>query len=299
MRLLFVINPIAGGAASNLGRTQLLTRLEALSYPYVLTQEADNENLVQAAIEEYQPQALIAAGGDGTLNLVLRMAMTNKLPMGLIPLGSANGMAKELGQNRDTMTLFDELSDAIPAPIDVLLINHLHYSLHLADVGLNARLIKRFEHWGKRGLFSYFRQLIREVRHVRSFRARFTLDGNHYKEKAVMVAFANSRVYGSGAVLNPIGKLNDGLFEVCVVRPYGIHNLFWLTLHFFIGNLHKTNMLRIYQGKKLVFENRKHKVLQADGEILGQPANFTVEILPLAVKVLLPKHHHLHGGATS
>ena len=112
-------------------------------------------------------------------------------------------------------------------------------------------------------------------------------ENKHYHYKAIMIVIANARKYGTGAVINPVGRPDDGLFELIIIRKYPWYAIFRLAIAFFTSSLHKLEYVKILQCKKAYIKPRKIQDLQIDGETSGQPSLVKAEILPQSLHIQL------------
>lgn len=247
----------------------------------------DCEGLIRKEIKAYQPDLLLAAGGDGTLNIVAKIAPDFDLPVMILPCGSANGMAHELAIPKDVAAAYDVLANFKIKAIDLLKINGFT-CVHLADVGLNARIVRRFERDPKRGLATYAKHLWNEIFLIRSKRFEIEHDGKLIRRKAVSITFANASKYGTGAVINPIGKINDGKFELCIVRPFPRLQLFSLAWKMFRGTLQTSEYFEVISCTEARIKHKKGVILQVDGEVIGKVKQIGISIQPSVLKLLLP-----------
>ncbi len=245
------------------------------------------EKNIRQEIKDYKPGFLVAAGGDGTLNIVAKIAPDFDLPVMILPYGSANGMARELTIPNSFAAAYDILADYKIKLIDLLKINDFT-CVHLADVGLNAQIVKRFEQDPKRGLLTYARYLWREIFLIRSKRFYIQCDGKPVKRKAVSITFANASKYGTGAVINPTGKIDDGKFELCIVKPFPFIRIFSLAWKMFLGNLNTSIYFEVMSCTGAHVATKKSIMLQVDGEVIGKVKQISISIKPLALKLLLP-----------
>jgi diacylglycerol kinase (ATP) len=245
------------------------------------------EKHIRQEITSFGPDFLVAAGGDGTLNIVAKIAPDFDLPVMILPLGSANGMARELNIPAQLTAAYDILNDYKIKPIDLLDVNGFT-CVHLADVGLNARIVKRFEEDPKRGMATYARHLWREIFLIRSKRFQIVYDGKAIKRKAVSITFANASKYGTGAVINPTGIIDDGKFELCIVKRFPLMKIFSLAFKMFRGNLHTSEYFEVISCSSAKVVQKKGIVLQVDGEVIGRIRQIEISIRPLALKLLLP-----------
>lgn len=247
----------------------------------------DCEGLIRSKIKDYKPELLIAAGGDGTLNIVAKIAPDFDLPVMILPCGSANGMARELAVPNDVAGAYDVLVNYKIRAIDLLKING-HTCVHLADVGLNARIVKRFEQDPKRGLITYAKHLFNEIFLIRSKRFELRYDGKMIRRKAVSITFANASKYGTGAVINPSGKIDDGKFELCIVRPFPRLKIFSLAWKMFRGTLQTSEYFEVIACTEAQVKHKKGVMLQVDGEVIGKVKQIDISIQPNVLKLLLP-----------
>lgn len=289
MRVLFIINTRSGNQTDGNLKSLIQNSSEELHYEYSIFELKKDikEKQILKAIEEYQPETLAVAGGDGTINLLAKLIHNTPLPMLIIPTGSANGMANELGIGNRVDTAISLLKDGVKQHIDVLKING-KICIHLADVGLNARIVKRFEDDPGRGLATYAKYLFREVFLIRQYRFYIDIDGNQFKRKAVSLTFANASKYGTGAVINPIGKIDDGQFELVIVRPFPRIKLLSIAWKMFTNSLQTSEYVEVHRCSKLHIRSSKKTTLQVDGEVCGNVNEIHAEIIPSCLTLIVP-----------
>lgn len=293
-KYLFVINPIAGGLDKEQYVAYLRKKFDTLQADLAIletTGEHDRQRIL-LEIQENKPEVVVAVGGDGTCNMIAGLLKHTKMVMGIVPLGSANGLATELSIPKSIEQATDLLFSGKVLEIDIILINEEHLCLHLSDIGLNARVVRRFERGEKaRGMFGYFKEYIHEVTHLQPKKYTFELAGNQFKRRAHMVIFANASKYGTGAIVNPIGKMNDGKFEVCIIKPFPWWSIFSITIALFRGTLKASPYVKIISCRQIrVFNNRK-EVVQVDGEDIGEPEVVSAQIQHKALEVIVPKDY--------
>lgn len=248
-----------------------------------------NKELLRKEIDKYHPDIVAAAGGDGTINLVASAIKDMSVKFGLIPTGSANGLATELGIPEKPEDAIDVILNGYSEPMDIIKINDDHICLHLCDAGINARIVKEFENDGKRGFAGYFKHFFREIAgEPGSFKCRIKIQNeNVYSHKAVMVIIANASSYRTGANINPLGKIDDGLFEVVVIQPHSMWK--WKSLiGAFTGTLHKQSHIETYNCTDALVSITPPQELQIDGETLGKYTLIKAQIRKHALNVILP-----------
>lgn len=291
-KFLFIINPISGG----LDKSKYLVKLnqiflqEKKQFKVFETQgKEDDADKVRAIIHDDQPDVVVAVGGDGTCNFVADIIVDMHILFGIVPLGSANGLARELDISENQEVATQLLFTGIERPMDALLVNDKHLCLHLGDIGLNAKVVKRFEEEKVRGMFGYMKQFVREIVYTVPKKFRFELKGNKFKKKANMVVIANATKYGTGAIMNPVGSIDDGKFEICIVKPFPKLAILSLTYHLFKGTIKTSPYIDIITCREITIYNPQKEVLQIDGEVKGNPEVVKVTIKPRAFTMIAPK----------
>lgn len=242
---------------------------------------------IQNAIDQFQPDIIAAAGGDGTINLVARLIKNTNIKLLIIPMGSANGMAKEFDMPESLEDCLKLIETGKTVAIDLLQINN-EISVHLADIGLNAKIVKRFQLDKKRGMLTYAKYLFNEVFFIKERRFMLYLENETRKVKAVSITFANATKYGTGAVINPDGKLNDGLFEICIVKPFPKIHLLSIAIKMFRNRLKYSEFFETIHCSKAKLVAKSKTLLQVDGEIIGNVKEIRMESLLHALNVIIP-----------
>ncbi len=295
---LFVLNPISGGTDKQLIRAFIEERSEAenIGWHIYETTGNDDESKIENLAAKYNPQLVIAVGGDGTLMMLARLFRGRSQELGLIPSGSANGMAAELGipevkgltenaQLENLALCWEILLHKKARPLDLVKVND-HYSMHLADAGFNARIVHEFEKSGQRGLMAYARQFISEFTDKQKFGYSITADNRKVSGEAYMVAIANARRYGTGAVINPEGRPDDGRVELCIVKDLNLMLLLDAATSIINEDPdYDPKALDVISCKKASIGFDTQEVWQVDGEPAGETDAIDVEVVSGAVKM--------------
>lgn len=256
---------------------------------YRLNPEEDQQALLRGEIEEFAPDIVAGAGGDGTINLLASLLQDTGIPLLIIPLGSANGMAKELGIVGRIEYAMSLIEKGVNRRIDLLRING-KICVHLADVGLNARVVKRFDQDPRRGILTYARHLFNEIFLIKKYRFRIHSDGKEFVRKAVSMTFANASKYGTGAVINPLGKVDDGRFELVIIKPFPRIKLLSIAWKMFMSKLQTSEYVEVISCKEATIRSSKKTTLQIDGEVIGKFQEIDIKILPGALSVIVPEN---------
>ena len=289
MRLLFIVNPVSGGVNKEpflRDAQQLCDRYGIKLSIFKTTGKNDKEEL-QKILEKEQPNKVAAVGGDGTVLFAATCLLDSKLPLGIIPKGSANGMAKELRVNIGAIeALKDIIMSEVYRDLDLLRINGAHYSMHIGDVGINANLVKSFSTDSRRGMLTYAKYFIQEINRTNAFPVKIEMDGNTTKELCYMVAICNSGRYGTGVILSRQSDLFDGKFEIVLLKEKGAATLIDAALTKFNESFYKGTHSQTLSGHHARLYFDKPRVLQLDGEIIGKFEELEVEVLKGAVRII-------------
>jgi diacylglycerol kinase (ATP) len=286
LKILFVINPVSGGKKKVNWESIIRDYFKNLPHTielYILKSKDDTGSL-DYWIDELGITRIIAVGGDGTLNLLAKQLIGKDVIMGILPAGSANGMAKELDIPDDPKEALDIVVNGVIKHCDILKINEDDICLHLSDFGLNARLIKYFDESTLRGMWGYARMLIKALWRKRLMSAHIVADNLDLELNAYMVVIANASKYGTGVVINPGGNVDDGFFEIVIVRKLSFMQLIKMFFNYRRLNPKK---VEIFRTKTATITTRKKTHFQVDGEYKGRIEKVYAEILPYKLKLLI------------
>ncbi len=288
--LLFIINPISGG----IDKRDLEDFIEdfcnkkGLEFHIMKTSGKDDARKIKEALDPFQPSIIVACGGDGTITLIANQLIGEDCKLAIFPLGSANGLAYEMGIPDDWEENLNMLIEPKTVTIDAVRINETHLSLHLSDVGFNANLIREFESEGTRGKAAYARSFFKIFMRRKAGRFSIFLNGKTVHHKAEMIVIANASSYGTGAVVNPRCDMSDGLFEVCVFKPLPWYKMLELTWHSFVGHLEKSEYYALYQTNRVEIKSTRAHAVQVDGEVIGKMKEIRADVLKAAIQVVVP-----------
>lgn len=282
-RLFFVLNPISGTGSDNseLIRQYFVVLNHQIEY-YVLSKSC-NVSDIQDRIRDFKPDRVVAVGGDGTIGLVASCIIDLKIPMGIIAAGSANGLAKELGISPKLESALDTVVNGKIRKIHLTKVND-KICIHLADIGLNAYAMKKFEMQGVRGMYGYFIASLKVLWQNPRMEIEMKVDDQNTRISAEMVVIANASKYGNGIQINPIGALDDEFFEVIAIKKISILEIVKMTFAKPSFNVKKTE---VFQTSSLTMRSRKKFHFQIDGEYLGKVKEIKAQLIPAALQILV------------
>jgi diacylglycerol kinase (ATP) len=289
-KLLFVINPISG----DIDKEDLEARIETFCTSfgidctfYNTTAKNDPEEVKQM-IAEQKPDAVFAAGGDGTVNLVANILNHSGIPLGIIPLGSGNGLSKDLSIPQDLDEALELIRTHEISTIDTVDLNG-HCSFHLSDLGFNALVVKRFAEGESRGPGAYAWIAMQEYLSYEPRHFRIETENEHFEGAAFMLTIANARTFGSNAAINPTGEIDDGKFEICLIEPFPKAAGLGILYRLYTDAINESVYTRRISCREAVIYNLDGEVAHVDGEPIDLGAIIHVKINPSSLTVILPK----------
>ena len=285
--VLLVVNPIAGG----LDKADLVATVEQFAdqkkVGLVVFETTGSNDCAQISklYQEHKPERILVAGGDGTIKIVAEAVEHHDVPLGILPAGSANGLSVDLDLPK---SLDENLAIAFRdrfMDMDMVCINGKK-SLHLSDLGLNAQLVKNYEASDTRGMLGYALQAITTLNEQDPpFHAKIDTDGCIIECEARMIVIANSQKYGTGVTINPNGRMNDGKFEIIILKNTDLITIGKIVA----GNMPlDTDDVEIITAEKATINTSVPVHFQIDGEYVGEETNLDIHVLHRQMRVAVP-----------
>ena len=287
-----IVNPRAnrGGAKDVGARALQLFRERGIE---VLDCSADSAEQAAALLTRNAAKlaGVVAIGGDGTSQLGVNLAMTNGLPVGLIPAGSGNDQVRQLGIALDDIeAAVQNIVSAIDSPraVDVMRVEtdyRSFWSLGSISAGFDAICAERANRlrWPK-GPNSYVAAMLLELPKFKPIKYRVVADGLEREISAMLCGVANVKNFGGGMMISPESEITDGELEVFILHQVSRPKLLQIFPTVYSGRHVEHKEVEIFKARKIRIENAGFP-MTCDGEIIG-PAPFSVEIYPGALKLL-------------
>lgn len=284
LNLLFIVNPGSGSDEINFSEKISAYFKDSTHHSTVYELPAYcSKEKIREVINHAKPDRVIAVGGDGTLKLVAECLLQTTTPIGIIPAGSANGMAKELGIPLELNEALDTAVNGSPKKIHVVMVND-ELCIHLSDIGFNAYLVKKFDNLAHRGMWGYTKAAWHALWTHHKMEVEFKINNTVIRSEAAMVVIANATMYGTGVKINPEGTLDDEVFEVVLVKKYSVMEI--LKLKFTNMALNPRN-IELFQATNLTIRTKYKAHFQVDGEYLGKVNKIEAKIIPAAVCIIV------------
>jgi YegS/Rv2252/BmrU family lipid kinase len=286
--ILFVVNKYAGiGFPSDLeGLVKRVCERNSASCSIEFTQRKGHAIELAREAQTRGFDEVIAVGGDGTMNEVARGLIDSKIPMGIVPRGSGNGLARHLGIPLKITDAVDQIFNSRILPMDVFRVNG-KLSLNVSGIGFDGHITNLFGIKSTRGLIGYITLTVQEFLKFKEFETEIILNGKSIRRDAFIIAIANSSQYGNNAQIAPSASVCDGLLHVNVMKRVPLFRLDFI-YSFFSGQLAESSFCEFMEAPSLKIKTTKSIEYHVDGEPCGSNDTFDIELFPAALHILVP-----------
>lgn len=286
----FIVNPRAG--------VDRLKRIEAAvehnfagkncSHEIQLTQYAGHGTELARNAAAAGAYAVVAVGGDGSVADVAKGLLHTQTVLGIVPKGSGNGLARELHISLNTEAAITLLTRANERTIDV---GFADDKLFLSNAGLGFDTVISHDFQGsvRRGLISYAALVTKHLWRYQPRTYRISIDGGpDMQERAFLLTVANGSQYGYGFRIAPGARLDDGLFDVVIVRPFPAFMSGVIPLRAWTGSILQSRYVRHFRARSIRIHHPDLIMLQTDGDPQSCGTEVHFCMAPAALKVLTP-----------
>jgi YegS/Rv2252/BmrU family lipid kinase len=285
--VLFIINPISGGK-SKLHVPELIAQnldLVQFEYTYRFTEGVGHARELAKEAVQKGIDIVIAVGGDGTINEIASVLSGTDKILGIIPMGSGNGLGTSLAIPFDVAKAIGVLNRMQVMTIDSATLNG-HPFFNVSGIGFDAEISARFARDKSRGLWGYVRNTIAEIIHYRPKWYKLTIDGIVYHRQAFMISLANSTQYGNNAHIAPEASLTDGLLDFCVIKPFELYLFPILAYRLFSKTAHRSKFIEIFKAREIKVERDEPGPVHLDGEPVQMGTELLISLKPATLKVI-------------
>lgn len=297
-----IINPISGaGRRRDVARVRAeqaaaLAEQRRLNAEVFVTERPGHARELAHAGLRRGVSTFVAWGGDGTVNEVGSALVGSDATMAIVPSGSGNGLARELGVPLDPAAAFQVVFEGRSRLIDAgELDGHLFFNI--AGIGLDARVAYRFAEGGleRRGFVRYLELAAREVLSFTPHEYALSSDGRDRSVRPLLIALANSRQYGNGALIAPEALLDDGQLDVVVVDYLPAWRVLMHAPKLFAGTVARVPGVSITRTSRLAIASDAAVVYHVDGEPHAGASSVKACIHSRALKVMSAARQPFHS----
>jgi YegS/Rv2252/BmrU family lipid kinase len=288
-KVFFIINKFAGTGYQDSLEGRIITECGSQNIDCTIefTRERGHATeLAQQAVRQ-RFDKVFAVGGDGTINEVAKGLVHTYVPMGILPKGSGNGLARHLGISLELKKAVKLLASPNTIDMDTILVND-HLSLNVSGIGFDGHIAWLFGKNGRRGLIGYATLVLKEFLSFKEVAAEITIDGQTMRDNNFIIALANSSQFGNNAKIAPYASVCDQEIDICLVKKVPFTSAIGFAKQMFSGKLDQSKFVNIRRGKqlKLVFD---HPVAyHVDGESHAPEREFNVSMQPGTLRMIVP-----------
>ena len=285
----FIVNPISGTKAKN--RVAKLIRelldLQQFAPTVVITEYAGHATQLaqQFAMEDYY--AVVAVGGDGTINEVASGLIGTNTALGIVPNGSGNGFARHLDISTRMNRAIEMLNNSEVINVDYGSVNDQPF-FSTCGVGFDAIVAQDFSD-SSRGFKGYLQSIFKDFFQYKADTYQLKGEGIDITTTAFLVNFANAGQWGYDAYIAPKASVQDGWLDVAIVSEFPMTAAAGLALSLFTKNIDEKLHMNTIRAKELTLTRTSEGPMHIDGTPVMMPAELHVKIVEEGLKVLVKK----------
>lgn len=297
-KFIYFINPISGTRNKAILSDKIKKQTTARQIPFEIlpTNAEGNYAYLPKKIEEEKITDIIICGGDGTVNQIVQVLQNVLVNVGIIPLGSGNGLALAAKIPRQADKALAVIFNGNASLIDGFYINK-KFGCMLCGLGFDAQVAHDFAKQKKRGLAKYLQLSTKNFFSAGTYPFQLMVEGKAINTESFFISIANSNQFGNHFTIAPRASLQDGLLDVVVVNKMSKLRMMGAILkQIYKGQVRPyedkkfhRNKIYYFQAKKLQIENPQLAPLHIDGEPTETAAHFEIEVIEKAFSLLMPR----------
>lgn len=283
-RALFILNPHAGVQPVNFLISRDLDRRKNDIVCHKTHHVDDTKRFIEQHGNDHD--IIVAVGGDGTVHSVASQLVCSDKILGVLPLGSGNGFAREFGFRMNVRALLSNIEKGESMCIDMIEING-NMCLNVAGIGLDSFVAHSFNNMKLRGIIPYIWLTLKTFVQLKPFLVTLTSDGNTiFSGELFVLTFANTRQFGNNAFIAPGAKPNDGKMDIVMIKPFPKFLGPIFVINLFTKKINRSRYVTTITTDREVIVETDEKRFHIDGEPLEIPGKVIVRLRKDVLKVL-------------
>ena len=288
----FIINPISGAQSSQRKKLPKLIDKELDHSQWlpniVFTEYAGHGVELARQFSVMGFEAVVAVGGDGTVNEVARGLRDTQTAMGIIPVGSGNGFARHLRIPMNPTRAIQMLNHSEPITVDYGMANDKMF-VTTCGVGFDAHIADRFAASGKRGFATYLQNTIKDVFSYEPETYHIVGEDIDFTHKAFLITFANANQWGNDAFIAPHASMQDGLMDICIMSSSALLGAPGLAVRLFTKSISSSLFMDTVKSRDIMLYREKESPFHIDGDPVIMEKDIHIRIVPEGLHVLVEK----------
>jgi YegS/Rv2252/BmrU family lipid kinase len=284
-----IINPIAGirPKAEVPEYVRSILRDEEYDVRIYFTEYAGHASELAAQSARMGIDTVVAIGGDGTINETARSLVGTRTALGLVPMGSGNGLARHIQIPLEVSRALEVIKEGHREQIDYGVING-HIFFCTAGVGFDAQVSQKFAEAKKRGGLTYVQSIINLISKYKPSTYTIYTDDGRIREKAFLIAIGNAAQYGNNAYIAPRASMQDGQMDVTLIKPFNLIDAPQMAVQLFSRSLDSNDNILSFRSSHLRIIMPQPDVVHVDGEPIHMDGVLDVQTHPGGLSVLTP-----------
>jgi diacylglycerol kinase (ATP) len=283
-----IINPVSGGT----DKKQVLEEIRKnfpsdIEYDIIVWERPDQKEEIIQKIRERNYDIVVAAGGDGTINQVAQAIKDTDSVLGIIPLGSGNGLARHLNIPMDIKKAIALIGNGREIRIDACIVNNMPFFC-TSGIGFDALIGKLFAESKTRGFLTYVRLTFSNFIKYQPQNYTLLIDGIEINSKAFLITFANASQYGNNAYIAPQADISDGFIDVVILKPFKLWQMIPIGSKMFNKTLNTSSYVEVYRGQNISVTRQKPGPVHFDGEPEEMENHIQYRISKGSVRAIVP-----------
>ncbi len=289
MKARLIINPISGTHNKAGLADSVISSLTPLGWEIETLYTRGHGDATRLALEAVHRgyDAVIAAGGDGTVNETAAALCGSETALGILPCGSGNGLARHLGIPVDPIEGLKIIMSEKPRKIDYATVNGRKFFCTFG-VGFDAAVSDAFARKKTRGKFTYLQSTFETYAHYEPELYTVRANGKVMTEKAFLIAVCNASQYGNNAYIAPSAVIDDGMLDVTVVHAGNPLSTALVGFDLLAGMIEHNVLIRQFRTPALTIERSSGGIAHIDGEPVDLPSNLDFKCHPSLLSVFAP-----------
>ena len=292
LKIAFIINPLSGTGKKEDIPKLIQQELDATVFEpeVVFTERRGHGTELAKAFVEKGFQIVVAVGGDGTVNEVGQSLIHTNSCLGIVPIGSGNGLARHLDIPMNIKKAIRQLNSSEPIMMDYGLVNSRPFFC-TCGTGFDAYVSTEFAKGKKRGIMSYIEKVITGYFTYKSQNYHLQGEGIDLNTKAFVITFANASQWGNNAYIAPQASVQDGKLDISIMSSFPIIAIPGLALQLFAKTIDKDLFMTTLRSRDIALIREESGPFHYDGEPYVEGKEILIKTIADGLRVMVSKRY--------
>jgi diacylglycerol kinase (ATP) len=288
-KIRFVINPRSGIRAGDELPVIINNTIDknVFDVEVIQTQYAGHGEELSADAVRKNYFAVVAVGGDGSVQEIARATAGTQTLLGIIPKGSGNGFARHLHIPMQVQGALEIINRSNSMSVDIMKVNG-KTCVNIFGIGFDGHIANLFAKMPKRGFVTYAKLVLREFNKFKPVELEMIADGKPLRMKSFLLTFANGSQFGNDAAIAPHANINDGLMNVCSIEKFPFTAAPALIYLLMKNKLDRSRYYKMFHAKEIVIQLSHFVEAHLDGEPVVLENEVRVAVVPKCLNVIVP-----------